>query len=246
MSAKQAVVEFLPELPTVRRQAKVKEIVTGKCLTADELHNLVLPHLIGLISPWQFLLKKVSRTSVAVGLPQAILHELDILKQTACQAFPEIVPFLHQAPQPSSVHLPVTCVNTDDKQNFMSICMRNEQLISDWLCSFKSGKIVTNHILPHLYEHQKGAFLDFACGLVTDFGISQKRIQEILRNTLGKRLSKVIGVNIIPPKDEIVSTLKSRKDLIAKKVELKFSEIGPVIVGYTLNFHCPSRDWKGL
>ena len=149
------VVEFLPELPAVRRQARVKKIV--KCLTADELHNLVLPHLTGVISPWQFLLKKVSWTSVAGGLLQAILHELDILKQKACQAFPEIVPFLHQAPRPSSVHLPVTCVNTDDKQNFMSICMRNEQLISDWLCSFKTGKIVTNHILPHLYEHQKGA-----------------------------------------------------------------------------------------
>ena len=214
LSAKQAVVEFLPELPAVRRQARVKEIV--KCVTADELHNLVLPHLIGVISPWQFLLEKVSRTSVAVGLPQAILHELGILKQTACQALPETVPFLHQAPQPSSVHLPVTCVNTDDKQNFMSICMRNEQLISDWLCSFKTGKIVTNHILPHLYEHQNGAFLDFACGLVTDFGISQKGIQETLL-----------------ARDEIVSTLKPRKDLVAKKVGLKFSEIGPVIVGYT-------------
>ena len=84
-----------------------------------------------------------------------------------------------------------------------------------------------------MYEHQKGAFLDFACGLVTDFGISQKGIQEILRNTPGKTLSEIIGVNIIPPKDEIVSTLKSRKDLVAKKVGLKFSEIGPVIVGYT-------------
>ena len=123
LSAKQAAVEFLPELPAVRRRARVKEIV--KCLIADELHNLILPHLIGVISPWQILLKKVSRTSVAVGLPQAILNELDILKQTACQAFPVIVPFLYQAPHPSSVHLPVTCVNTDDKQNFMSICMRN-------------------------------------------------------------------------------------------------------------------------
>ena len=123
LSAKQAAVEFLPELPTVRRRARVKEIV--KCLIADELHNLILPHLIGVISPWQILLKKVSRISVAVGLPQAILNELDILKQTACQAFPVIVPFLYQAPHPSSVHLPVTCVNTDDKQNFMSICMRN-------------------------------------------------------------------------------------------------------------------------
>ena len=84
-----------------------------------------------------------------------------------------------------------------------------------------------------MYEHQKGAFLVFACGLVTDFGISQKGIQEILRNTPGTRLSEIISVNIIPPKDEIVSTLKSRKDLVAKKVGLKFSEIGPVIVGYT-------------
>ena len=80
LSAKQAVLDFLSELPAVRRQARVKETV--KWLTADELHNLALPHLIGVISPWQFLLNKVSRTSVAVGLPQAILHELDNLKQT--------------------------------------------------------------------------------------------------------------------------------------------------------------------
>lgn len=67
-------------------------------------------------------------------------------------------------------------------------------------------KIFRETLMPELYKKHVDKFIKFACGLVGTLCISQKDTQDILRNTWGKELANVLGINIIPPKDFIVQT----------------------------------------
>ena len=61
--------------------------------------------------------------------------------------------------------------------------------------------------MPNVNEANRKPFVDFTCELVNSFGIGQRDTQDLLRNAIGRRLFKSIGVNIISPKDEIIATL---------------------------------------
>jgi hypothetical protein len=65
--------------------------------------------------------------------------------------------------------------------------------------------------MPMVYERNKDIFKEFAGGLVSYFAVGQKGLQDILRNTWGKHLAQVLGINIIPPKDEVVLSMNAQK-----------------------------------
>ena len=53
-----------------------------------------------------------------------------------------------------------------------------------------------------------------------------------MRNKLGKKLEKVLGINPILSKDEIFGKLNDTRQELLEKVGLKFNEFGEVVVGY--------------
>ena len=86
--------------------------------------------------------------------------------------------------------------------------------------------------MPLVFKTHYPAFKEFSCGIVGEFGISQKDTQDVLRNKWGKKLEKVLGINPILTKDEIFGKLSDTRQELLEKVGLKFNEFGGVVVGY--------------
>ena len=86
-------------------------------------------------------------------------------------------------------------------------------------------------LMPLVFKTYYPAFKDF-CGIVGEFGISQKDTHNVLRNNWGKKLKKVLGINPILSKDEIFRKLSDTRQELLEKVGLKFNEFGEVVVGY--------------
>ena len=236
VSASQAAENFLPDsLNVVNQVARIKEFF--KVLAESELTELVLPNLFPVLTPWEFLYSKLCFNPGLSGKPKAteVVKEYEKLRQAVATTFPELASFIYQSSN--------TCVNQltthsgttlEDRNSFKDICSRNKEVLGDWLCSLESAHILTDHIMPHVYEVNRKPFVDFTCELVNSFGIGQRDTQDLLRNTIGRRLSKSIGVNIIPPKDEIIVTLSARKSHLSKTVGLQFEEHDGIVVGYTI------------
>ena len=88
--------------------------------------------------------------------------------------------------------------------------------------------------MPLVLKTYYPAFKDFSCGIVGEFGISQKDTQDVLRNKWGGggKLEKVGGINPILSKDEIFGKLNDTLQELLEKVGLKFNEFGKVVVGF--------------
>ena len=65
--------------------------------------------------------------------------------------------------------------------------------------------------MPLVFRKHHYNLLDFFCGVVENFSVGQKDLQNILRNTLGRKLSFELRVNTVPPKDAILKVLCNRR-----------------------------------
>ena len=62
------------------------------------------------------------------------------------------------------------------------------------------------------------------------FSLGQKQLQDVLRNTWGKYLSSVLGVNVTPPKALIVESLKKKKQELTQLIGLEFEVFDELVV----------------
>ena len=93
-----------------------------------------------------------------------------------------------------------------------NIIVEKPQLLSECMLECDNGKCFRNNSMPLLLSLNPQPFLNFACDLVNSFHVSQREVQSTLRNQLGKSLSEVLGVNIIPSKRDILHELKVQKE----------------------------------
>ncbi len=84
--------------------------------------------------------------------------------------------------------------------------------------------------MPLVYEKYKANFVEFASGIVGSFSLGQKQLQDVLRNTWGKHLFFVLGVNVIPPKALIVESLKKKKLELTQLIGLEFEVHDEIVV----------------
>ena len=113
-----------------------------------------------------------------------------------------------------------------------NIIVEKPQLLSECMLECDNGKCFRNNSMPLLLSLNPQPFLNFACGLVNSFHVSQREVQSTLRNQLGKSLSEVLGVNIIPSKRDILHELKVQKEEILDQVELQFNEFKGIVCGH--------------
>lgn len=107
----------------------------------------------------------------------------------------------------------------------------NKTLLCSAILEAENGKIFREGLMPLVFEKNKDNFLEFASGIFGSFSIGQKQLQVILRNTWGKYLSAVLGVNdVIPTKALIVQNLKKKKQELTEMMGLHFEVHDDVVV----------------
>ena len=106
----------------------------------------------------------------------------------------------------------------------------NKKLLCEAVLEAENGKLFTEGLMPLVYEKYKANFVEFASGIVGLFSLRQKQLQDVLRNTWGKYLSSVFGVNVIPPKALIVESLKKKKQELTQLIGLEFEVFDKLVV----------------
>jgi hypothetical protein len=102
---------------------------------------------------------------------------------------------------PTNTSSPPPC----DTLQMLDFISKNKNLVCKYIIDGENEQSLFKEILmPMVYEKHMNSFLDFSCGLVGSLCISQRDIQDILRNTWGKKITEVLGFNIFPPKDVVV------------------------------------------
>ena len=133
-------------------------------------------------------------------------------------------PLLISKPQVISASQP-DIVSLCTLPNINEMIKWKPKLISTALLDFDNGSVFRNCLMPMMYSKHEQDFIDFAYGLVTCFGISNMKMQDVLRNTWGKKLSdKALGINVIPPKHRIIKRREERNKSLTEAVGLRFNE----------------------
>lgn len=194
------------KLPPQTRSSQVKSFVSS--LTLQELKTYCLPKLVKSVQPWEYIVES-SKTSQGIQTSYISLHFVNTRNYLALK-YPELVGILFVNNTP-----PAHRENIISQDELTKLLNQNKHLVCDWLA--KSETIFKGILMPIIYKLNKAVFLDFACGVVGSLCVSQKITQDILRNTWGKKLEQVLGINIFPPKDTIVNTLNSKRSMSTVK-----------------------------
>ena len=112
----------------------------------------------------------------------------------------------------------------------VNFVLDNKNLLCKTLLEVENGKVFRDNLMPLVFEKYKENFIEFASGIVGSFCLGQKQLQDILRNTWGKYLKSVLGVNVIPPKDLRVENLKKKKNELTKLIGLQLEVHDDVVV----------------
>lgn len=216
---------FNDNLAPGTRSARAKVFVSK--LSDEELQKHCLPRLVKLLKPWQFLLES-AKTWNGLHLSN-IVSRFKELKEGLLLKYPEL---LMTTLFTTDTQKPTQC----DSDLLLEFIKKNKHLTCNFILDDDNEQSLFKEILmPMVYEKHSKTFLDFACGLVGSFGISQRDIQDLLRNKWGKQISEVLGINIFPPKDDVVKCLKAKKEELANQVGLAFEEKSNGIVVATIN-----------
>ena len=216
ISTKEISEAFLSgEQPYSRRQ-RVRELMSH--LTDEEISELALPRVTKVVPPVDFFLQGSSSSG-------DVFQKLVTFREQICLRFPELVTFFY-----SRTSLPFTLQSP--KQKFIDFVLDNKSNCCELLLEQDNGSLFRGFLVPLVFKTYYSAFKDFSCGIVGEFGISQKDTQDVLRNKLGKKLEKVLRINPILSKDEIFGKLNDTRQELLEKVGLKFNEFGEVVVGY--------------
>lgn len=213
-TASDVVSDFLPQALAPRtRSARIKAFLSQ--LTAEEVKKYCLPLVSKEVSPSDFLLECAkTKRGTQTRHVQSCFNDL---REALVFKFPEL----------TSAIYPVNLDNLDQDKNEVNIeqfVIENKQLVCQVISDLENENIFKQYLMPIIYKKHEDQFIKFACGLVGALCVSQRDTQDVLRNTWGKQLSDVLGINIFPPKDIIVKQLNATKEELSKQVELQLAE----------------------
>ena len=220
-SAKELVDSLLPKnISEVTRSARVKAFVSH--LRKEEVKEYFLQSVVEQTSPWELLLAKAINTSQSVNTAK-LLQDFVSLRESLYDTYPEM-----KLMAAESVTLNIS--ETPTPKSMVNFVLGNKNLLCKTLLEVENGKVFRDNLMPLVFEKYKENFIEFASGIVGSFCLGQKQLQDILRNTWGKYLTSVLGVNVIPPKYLIVENLKKKKNELTKLIGLQFEVHDDVVV----------------
>ena len=202
------------------RSARIKAFLS--CLSVEEVKEHFLPLATDHSSPWELLLSNATTSNGSVNTAK-LLREFNTLRQLLLKTYPEMKPLCEE-----NVGVGTFGITTlNDMVNFV---LDNKKLVCEAILEAENGKLFREVLMPLVYEKYKANFVEFASGIVGSFSLGQKQLQDVLRNTWGKHLSLVLGVNVIPPKALIVESLKKKKLELTQLIGLEFEVHDEIVV----------------
>jgi hypothetical protein len=221
-SAKELIgdVLFPKNISEVTRSARVKAFISY--LRKEEVKEHFLQPVVEHTSPWEFLLAKATNTSQSVNTTK-LLRDFVSLRESLYNTYPEMKLTAAESVTLNSSEIP-------NPKNMVNFVLDNKNLLCNTLLEVENGKVFRDNLMPLVFEKYKENFIEFASGIVGSFCLGQKQLQDVLRNTWGKYLSSVLGVNVIPPKDLIVENLKKKKKELTELIGLHFEVHDDVVV----------------
>lgn len=193
------------------RSARIKEFVNR--LTEEEINANQTGLAVEKISLYDVLLTKATVNGFVNTA--ILLREFTSLRDKLYETYPEV----------KAVAETTGRNNKSEVNNLSSMVvflLANKHLLSKAFLEAESGKIFREELMPLVFEKYQDNFVEFACGIVGSFCLGQKQLQDVLRNTWGKYIASVLGVNIIPPKAVIVNKLKQKKQELTELIGLHF------------------------
>lgn len=208
------------------RSARAKAFVSK--LSDEEVKKHCLPRLVQLSKPLEFLLESAKTWN---GLSVSnVASRFKELRDGLVHKYPELVTSVFAA---NTTHTQSPTQSDNEVLEFME---KNKNLTCKLILDGKNEQSLFKEILmPMVYQKHFKSFIDFSCGLVGSLGISQRDMQDILRNKWGRTIAEVLGINIFPPKDDVVKCLRAKKEELADQVGLNFEEKSNGIVVATVN-----------
>ena len=224
-TAKKACDEFLGNsLADNTRSARLKEVISR--LTEEEVIKLLLPRVAKSVAPWQFLLKASENSSGQEQSKYVAEYVRDTISVLSPK-YPEVSGLLCTAPLKTYSATEFVAMATTE--NIVELLRSKSKQLCDILLQFENGKCFKDVLMPMVYSRYERNFIDFACGLVNSFGISQWRLQHVLRNVWGKDLANILGIKIIPPQKVILSQVHSRREEMLQAAGVHFNETDSLV-----------------
>lgn len=214
---------LLPDnISQTTRSARINAFVS--CLSETEVSEYFLQRAVNVVSPWEFMLQVAKATSKQSVLNTTkLFHHYVALRQSLFETYPEMKLLAAESVEENSSEIN----NVNDMVKFV---LSNQKLLCKGLLEAENGKIFREKLMPLVLEKYHENFVEFASGIVGSFCLGQKQLQDVLRNTWGKYLATVLGVNIIPPKAQVVENLKKKKQELTELIGLHFEVHGDVVV----------------
>ena len=223
LSAKELVGDVLPQenISEVTRSARVKAFIG--CLSKKEIKEHFLQPVVEQTSPWEFMLAKASSSSSGSVDTTRLVRDFVALRESLNNTYPEMKLLVAESVTLNTSEIPTP-------RNMLNFVVDNKNLLCKALLEAENGKVFREVLMPLVLDKYKENFVEFASGIVGSFCLGQKQLQDVLRNTWGKYLSSVLGVNVIPPKDLVVENLKKKKKELTELIGLQFEVHGAVVV----------------
>ena len=221
-SAKELVCDTLlpSNIGEVTRSARIKAFLSS--LSVEEIKEHILPLAAENFSPWELLLFSATTSNGCVNTAK-LSRDFDTLRQLLFNTYPEMKPFFGE-------NIRVDTFGIATLHDMVKFILDNKKLLCQAVLEAENGMLFREGIMPLVYEKYKANFVEFASGIVGSFSLGQKQLQDVLRNTWGKYLSSVLGVNVIPPKALIVESLQKKKQELTQLIGLKFEVHDELVV----------------
>ena len=206
-TAEDLISEYLHgELAPRTRSSRIKAFVAK--LSEEELKKYCLHPVTKVVKPWEFVIE--SAKSARRLQVQHVQSQFMEMRDVLILKFPELTPAIFSSTKHDAENLSTECSEEIHIRDFLQ---RHKHLICQALIEGENEKTLFREtLMPAVYKKHADKFLKFASGLVGSLCVSQRDTQDILRNTWGKELASVLGINIFPPKDTIISCLNARKE----------------------------------
>lgn len=188
------------------RAARLKALTNT--LSEKEIKEILLPRVASSVSPYDFLINK--STTMSYRKPtfssvhfNSLYHNL---QQQIEQHHPQIAT---RVTSPSCTQAPNLTTFIDDRNKPSNPSLQDKSSLASQM--------------KEVFNSKYDDFVAFSVATVSNFDISQNAYQNVLRNSIGKDLADIIGVNVFVPKNDMTQKLNHIKSSLKDKYNLKYS-----------------------
>ena len=109
-------------------------------------------------------------------------------------------------------------------ESSLTFLVNHETVAKQAVSEKNEGHFFKKLLFPKVTDNNQNDLLQAASSIVTNFNISRKKYQSIIRNQVNLIFEKVLWTNIYPPREHVFRRISEVKTQITEAIGLKFSE----------------------